>query len=112
MFAVNLAKDQTYSIQLRIRAKGKSFDAMAREYRPAYFLRDGEEIVVPLTFAPGDSLILVLDDAAQSAAKPVEPGVAHALSLDANVVSCSENALTLDTASLSYDNVSWEALCR
>ena len=108
VFAVNLAKDQTYSIQLRIRAKGaKVFDAMAREYRPAYFLRDGEEIVVPLTFAPGDSLILVLDDAAQSAAKPAEPGVAHALSLDANVVSCSENALTLDTASLSYDNVSY-----
>ena len=43
VFAVNLAKDQTYSIQLRIRAKGaKVFDAMAREYRPVSYTHLGQ----------------------------------------------------------------------
>ncbi len=109
LYAVNLSKEESYTVSYRVEAPGAMvFDLEKHEYRPLYFEQQGGTTVLPLTLAPGESKVIVFTEA-----KPAKraPKMHKALSLDTNasVISFGENALNLDYAAISYDNVHFEA---
>ena len=108
LYAVNLSSEATFAVEYRFAAKGaKRFDLETREEAPLSFRREGDEIVVPLTFAPGQSYVILLDDEAQSVA-PAETGAARSVTDgEAEIVAADENTLTLDYASMSFDGVEY-----
>lgn len=108
LYAVNLSSEATFAVEYRFAAKGaKRFDLETREEAPLSFRREGDEIVVPLTFAPGQSYVILLDDEAQSVA-PAETGAVHSVTDgEAEIVAADENTLTLDYASMSFDGVEY-----
>ena len=108
LFAVNLSEEATYRVRYRFHARGaKRFNLETRECEPIHFMAEGEYITVPLTFAPGESTVILLDDAAKSAEEA--PGKANwtELDLNAEIVSADENTLTLDNVALSYDGTAF-----
>ena len=108
LYAVNLSEEATFAVEYRFAAKGaKLFDLEARAYRPLFFREIEGGIAVPLTFAPGQSVVIMLDDAAQSAAPAAEEPAWRSLPLEACILSRDENTLTLDTAAVSFDGETW-----
>ena len=108
LYAVNLSDEATFAVEYRFAAKGaKLFDLESREFRPLFFRKTAEGIAVPLTFAPGKSYVVMLDDGAQSAAPAAGEPAWRSLPLEAEIVSRDENTLTLDTAALSFDGESF-----
>ena len=108
LYAVNLSEEATFAVEYRFAAKGaKLFDLEAREYRPLFFRETEEGIAVPLTFAPGQSVVIMLDDAAESAAPESAIAAWTSLPLEADITARDENTLTLDCAALSFDGESW-----
>ena len=108
LYAVNLSDEAAFSVEYRFAAKGaKLFDLETREYRPLFFRGTADGIAVPLTFAPGKSCVVMLDDAAAPAAPGTDEPAWRGLPLEAEIVSRDDNTLTLDTAALSYDGETW-----
>jgi len=104
LYAVNLSDKATFAVEYRFAAKGaKLFDLETREYRPLFFRRTDDGIAVPLTFDPGRSVIVMLDDAAQPAAPAARRSAWQSLPLEADIIARDENTLTLDYAALSCD---------
>ena len=108
LYAVNLSDEATFSVEYRFAAKGaKLFDLESREYRPLFFRTTEDGIAVPLTFAPGKSYVVMLDDGALPAAPAGNAPAWRSLPLDAHILDSDPNNLTLDTAALSYDGKTW-----
>ncbi len=108
LYAVNLSAEATFAVEYAFRARGaKLFDLEKREFRPLFFRKTQEGIAVPLTFEPGRSVVIMLDDAAQPAEPAREIAAWRSLPLAAQIVSRDENTLTLDTAALSFDGETW-----
>ena len=104
LFAVNLSEEAAYRVSYRFKAHGaKRFNLETREFEPIHFATEGESIVVPLAFAPGESTVIFLDDVAKSADAPAEKTNWAQLDLSAEIVSADENTFTLDTVAISYD---------
>ena len=103
LYAVNLSKDKTYSVNYRIKAQGVSrFDLETGEKRPLFFQKEGEYVNLPLTFAPGASFVVMLDGAAAADA-PVKEKKLRSLGTQTKIVNGDDNILTVDMAALSYD---------
>ena len=109
LYAVNLSKDKTYSVNYRIKAQGVSrFDLETGEKRPLFFQKEGEYVNLPLTFAPGASFVVMLDGAAAADA-PVKEKKLRSLGTQTKIVNGDDNILTVDMAALSYDGVEYTA---
>ena len=103
LYAVNLSKDKTYSVRYRIKADGVSLlNLETEEKRRLFYQKDGEYVIVPLTFAPGDSVVICLDGAASADAPDTTPAF-RSLGADVKIAASDPNSLTLDYACLSYD---------
>ncbi len=103
LYAVNLSKTVEYDIEYRMRAAGLSklnLETGARE--KVYYKKDGAYVMVALKFAPGESVVLMLDGAA-SADAPAKPKKLKALPIALEIAKADDNSLTLDRARLSYD---------
>ena len=106
LFSVNLSEDTACSVTYRFQARGAElFDLETRKTKPLFFKKEsGTEITVPLTFAPGQSYVIVLNDAALPADPPAAALPAwRSLALEGQILSGDENTWTLDTAALSLD---------
>ena len=107
LYAVNLSKDKTHSVRYRIKAEGVcSYDLETGEKKPLFFTKDGEHVILPLTFEPGQSFVILLDGSA-SAEKAFELPAMKSVGVDAKIASMSRNILTVDYAQLSYDGVEY-----
>ncbi len=109
IYAVNLSEEEQYSVNLNIKAQGVVlFDLEERVEKSIYYEKNKVGICVPLTFKPGQSYIIMLDDTAVPGIKAVN--VENEITYDTNmtIVASTENSLTLDYASISYDNVNFE----
>ncbi len=108
LYAVNLSDEATFAVTYRFAAQGaKLFDLETRQFRPLCFERTAEGICVPFTFAPGQSVVIMLDDQAESAAPEAPVAAWRSLPLEAEIAARDENTLTLDTAALSFDGRTW-----
>ena len=106
LYVVNLSKDKRYQVHFTVKAKGaKRFDVGAVEYQPIFYEKTGESLRIPLSFNPGDSLVIFLSDVEEAPAvchnfeKMQELELSHL-----KIKDVSQNALTVDYACLSYDN--------
>lgn len=109
IFAVNVSKDKEYSVEYTVAAKGAClFDLELNDEVPLYFKKKKGNIKIPLSFKAGQSFVILLKDDAKPKESP--QSVAKEQSYDTNMtlVNATENALTLDYAALSYDNVYFE----
>lgn len=103
LYAVNLNKTETYSIEYRIKAPGVcKFDLETGEKVKIFYKKDGDYCIVPLTMAPVDSIVLVMDGAESMDAPYVKP-VLTSIGADVKIASMDKNTITLDRAQLSYD---------
>ncbi len=103
LFAVNLSQTKTHQVKYTFSAKGaKLFDLMERSFKPLHFIRTDEGIIVPYTFDPGHSVVIMLDDEAHPIA-PAKEKNWNALPLSAEIVAQDENTLPLDCAAVSFD---------
>jgi len=110
LYAVNLSKDKTHSVRYRIKAEGVSrFDLDTMEKKPLFFQKDGEYVILPLTFEPGQSFVIMLDGSA-SAEKAFELPEMKSVGIDVKIAGMTSNILTVDYAQLSYDNVEYSEL--
>lgn len=109
IYAVNLSKDEEYSVDFKINAAGaKLFDLELREERPVYFEKTEKGIKIPLTFKAGQAFVIILDDSATSKAKTETKGERVSFDTNMTIVGKTENALTIDYVSISYDNIIFE----
>ena len=103
LYAVNISLNTEYTLSWSLAGKGaKLFDLETGKEKPLYFEKGENCIHVPLTFAPGKSYVIFLDDEAAPAAAPSRPSWKK-LPLSGPILSMDENNLTLDFASLSLD---------
>ncbi|MHC1694188.1 MAG: glycosyl hydrolase [Eubacteriales bacterium] len=108
LYTVNLSKDRDYDVTYTVKAKGAVlFDLESRDYKPVHFVKTADGISLPLHFRPGQSYVVVFEDA-ESAAPAGLPQLAQSLDTNATLKCFGENSLTLDYAALSYDNISFE----
>lgn len=97
LYAVNNSDKRSFSVTYRVKAASASlFDPLSKKISPLPAARDGEYILLPLAFAPGDAYVVLLG------------GDAAELPSSMRILSSDENSLTLDCASLSYDGAVWE----
>ncbi|MBQ9940474.1 MAG: hypothetical protein IJO74_02925 [Clostridia bacterium] len=109
IFATNLSGGKGYDLTYTVKAKGaKLFDIEKMEYRELYFEKDGDFINIPLHFDLYQSYIIVLDDNAVSASKTCEKQLVMSLDTNFKIKRNTKNSLTLDYASLSYDNINFD----
>ena len=104
LYAVNLSMEHAETIGFKLPFGGAfQFDPMTKKRSAVTFTKTADGIVTELTLAPGESIILFRDDDAASA--PAAPAVTTVLPLNTQMAleTPAENALTLDTAALSYD---------
>ena len=109
LYAVNLSKDKEYTVEFKIKAKGaKLFDLEHRLENSLHFDKDTDGIKLSLSFEPGQSFVIMLDDKALSSDSVSDYSKKVLSDTNARIVNKTENALTLDYASISYDNISYE----
>ena len=107
LYAVNLDKTETYSVEYRIKADGVCrFDLETGEKVKIFYKKDGDYCVVPLTMAPVDSIVLVFDGM-ESMDAPAAPAVLKSIGADVKIAAMDKNTITLDRAQLSYDGVNF-----
>ncbi len=106
IYAVNLSKDETDSVRIHVNARGaKKYLLDKRVYAPIVFEEcENGGIDIPLTLMAGESIIIFLSGSAKSAEKAAEKKVQVICAPQAFIEQMDENALTLDTCRLSYDN--------
>lgn len=103
LYTVNLSKEKTYSVSYRIKADGVSrYDLETCEKKPLFYKKDGEYVVLPLTFEPGQSYIILLDGSASAETAAQMPEM-HSVGVDVKIGAMGRNLMTLDYAQLSYD---------
>lgn len=103
LYAVNLSKTVEYDVEYRVRAAGLSrLNLETEKTEKVFFKKDGAYVVIAIKFAPGESVVLLLDGAA-SAEAPEKPKKLKALPVEFEIVGADKNSLTLDRARLSYD---------
>ena len=107
LYAVNLDDAETFSVEYRIKADGLSrFDLETGEKVRVFYKKDGEYCVLPMTFAPGDSVVIVFDGA-QSMDAPAAPAKLASIGVGAEIACMDKNTITIDHAQLSYDGVNY-----
>ena len=108
LYAVNLSEEETYQVVWTLNAKGiKRFDPLTKAYTPVYFLREASDISVPVTLAPRQSFVWILEDSAEPAAPPAPVSIQR-YTPHVRVTVMTENTLTMDRACLSYDGEAFE----
>ncbi len=107
LYAVNLSKDKTHSVRYRIKAEGVSrFDLETGEKKPLFYTKEGEYVILPLTFEPCQSFVIMLDGAPSAEAAYALPEM-KSIGVDVKIADMGDNILTLDYAQLSYDNAEY-----
>ena len=104
LYAVNLSANQAETIGFKLPFGGVfKFDPMTKTCSSVEFTKTGDGIAVELTLEAGESVVLFRDDSVESV--PVAPAANITLPLDRQMTIAApvQNALTLDTAQLSYD---------
>lgn len=104
LFAVNLSMEREEAIGFKLPFGGAfHFDPMTKVCTGATFRKADSGIIADLILAPGESVVLFRDDNAQSI--PAATPVSNLLPLNTCMTLSApvENAMTLDTAALSYD---------
>ncbi len=107
IYAVNISEDKAYDVTFTVKAgSAELFDLETMTKLPAVYSKNGDYISIPLSFEATRSYVILLDTGAPSAtAAPALPVMKCAG--DFKVVSSTENALTVDTASYSFDGESY-----
>lgn len=109
IYTVNLSTTKTYKLTYTVKAAGaKLFDAETMEYLPICFEKNGDFINIPLSFIPGKSYIIMLDDTAAPAVQPTQKQVVMSLDKNFKIKNVTNNSLTLDYVAISYDNINFE----
>lgn len=63
VFAVNLSEDREYSVDFKVKASSaKLFDLESRTERKLDFVKTTDGISIPMTFKPGQSFVIMLDE--------------------------------------------------
>ncbi|MBR6739612.1 MAG: hypothetical protein IKM04_00885 [Clostridia bacterium] len=97
IYIVNLSDRKAETCTLRVKAESAALlDVLSGETKPLSAVKDGEDLLVSLSFKPCDSALIVLDS--DIAVLPEQM----------KIVLADENSLTLDLVELSYDGESWE----
>lgn len=104
LFAVNLSDSETCALRYFFPAAGaRRFDLETRQEQPLYFEQTAEGICVPLTLAPGESMLILLGEAAPA---PAPQALSfREINAAGRLLSADENNLTLDYAALSLDGL-------
>jgi hypothetical protein len=109
IYAVNLSEDTEYTVTYTINAQGVTlFDLEEREEKSVYYEADQRGIRLPLVFKAGQSYMIMLQNQAEPEMKPVETRQEIHFDTEMSIADSTENSLTLDYASISYDNVAFE----
>lgn len=106
IYAVNLSKDQKEDITIHVNAHGaKKFNLETRAFEPIYFEEPASGgIDLPLSLNPAESVVVFLSATARACGK-MEVGEGRKIfAPQAVIAEMDENALTIDTCRLSYDN--------
>ncbi|MBE5783915.1 MAG: hypothetical protein E7329_11435 [Clostridiales bacterium] len=107
LYAVNLSESTEYTVSCSLAAKGAILFNLETGTQEPLFYEEGQHCIhVSLTFSPGKSYVIFLDNEAKPAFAPVKP-VWKKLPLEGNIVAQDENILTVDYAALSLDGVSF-----
>lgn len=107
LYAVNLSKTVEYDVEYRIRATGLSkLNLTSGKTEKVYYKKDGAYIMAAVKFAPGESVVFLLDGA-PSADAPEKQRAYKALPVDLEILRADKNSLTLDYARLSYDGTTY-----
>lgn len=104
VYAVNLSDQDVAVADLRLPFYGaEKLDLEEHTTSPMHFIHTGTGIQVPLVLEPGQSVVVLQNDAAQSG-QPIKTTTQIVpLVRDMTLASPAINAVTLDVASLSYD---------
>jgi hypothetical protein len=109
IYAVNTSKETPHSVSFYVNAKGaKLFDLEQRAPKPLYFEKTENGIVIPLSFKATQSYVIMIDDNALPCENKNITGTSIDIGTNAEIVSVTENSLTLDYAAISYDNINYE----
>jgi hypothetical protein len=109
LYAVNLSNDKEYSVNFEINKKGaRLFDLELREEKPIYYEKGEKGIKIPLIFKPGQSFVIMLDDNSIPGSKAKVNKERVSYDTNMAIVGKTENAFTIDHASISYDNIKFE----
>ena len=107
-YAVNLSLEREETIAFSLPFGGAfCFDPMTKARTPVEFRKEACGITVPVTLAPGESVVLFRDDDARSVPTPPAPKEILPLSKKMRLSVPAENSLTLDTTALSYDGTTF-----
>ena len=107
-YAVNLSPDKTETLTVTLPFRGAvSVELTSAAVQPVHFVPADGGIRVPLTLAPGESVVLMqADDALPAPVQPRRTAIAD-LTGTWTFVQRPENTLTLDTVALSDDGVTY-----
>lgn len=104
LYAVNLSMKEKEAIGFKLPFGGAfRFDPMTKSCSGVEFAKTADGIIAQLTLAPGESVVLFRDDDTRSVPAAPTAAVAIPLEKQMKLTAPVENALTLDTAALSYD---------
>ena len=108
LYAVNMSMHTQEAMGFKLPFGGAFlFDPMTKERRSLEFTKTADGIAVDLVLGPGESVVVFRDDDAASIRPAPITGETLPLSKHMILAVPAENALTLDTAQLSYDGVSY-----
>lgn len=106
IYAVNLSKDERESLTIHVNAHGaKKFNLETREFEPVVFeANPAGGIDIPVCLKAAESVVLFLSATAVSAEKEEKREAKQIFAPQGIICEMDENALTIDTCRLSYDN--------
>jgi hypothetical protein len=109
IYAVNISDEKEYTVDYHVKAKGAVlFDLEERKEKPLYFEMAYNGIRIPLHFKAGQSYVIMIKNQAEAVSAEKRQNTSFSLDTNARIVSTTQNALTIDYACLSYDNVVFE----
>ncbi len=109
IYAVNLSEDTEYAVTFTVKTQGVTlFDLEQGEEKSVFYEADKRGVRLPLVFKAGQSYMILLQN--QAAPNKKAASLQQEIHFDTkmSIVESTENSLTLDYASISYDNVTYE----
>ncbi len=108
LFAVNLSETDTAEVTVKLPFAGaEAYDLLAHETKPAAFEKTAYGIAAKLHLTPRESVLLMQNDFAIPQAQKAPIAETMELKGRWTLSAPVQNSLTLDTAALSYDGVSY-----
>ncbi|MBQ5770282.1 MAG: hypothetical protein IIW08_03800, partial [Clostridia bacterium] len=106
IYAVNLSKNEKEDMTIHVNAHGaKKFNLETRAFEPIYFEEaPAGGIDIPLSLKPVESVVIFLSATAKACEKETLGEGRKIFAPQAIIAAMDENALTIDTCRLSYDN--------